>query len=115
MGCNEPAASASGALSLCITLEISGAARASSVICLIANRERIMADTNDQGETFSEWLLKQGHQDGALGDLACACKADPKFPRRGSPEDVRGRLNDMQADGDMHAAVDDAETDWRAY
>ena len=34
------------------------------------------------------------------------------FPRRGSPDDVRMRLNEMQADGDMHAVVDDAETDW---
>jgi len=41
-----------------------------------------------------------------------AAKADPKFARRGSPDDVRKRLNETQVDGDTHALVDDAETDW---
>ena len=71
-----------------------------------------MPQTNDTGQTFGEWLLAQKHRHGAIGDLAVAAMADPKFPRRGSPDDVRKRLNEMQADGDMHAVVDDAETDW---
>ena len=71
-----------------------------------------MAQINDQGVTFGEWLLGQCSRDDARGDLASAARADPKFPRRGSPTDVRKRLNEMQADGDMHAVVDDAETDW---
>ena len=74
-----------------------------------------MAETNDQGTPFGEWLIGQTHRDGPLGDLASAAKADPKFPRRGSPDDIRKRLNEMQADGDMHAAVDDAESDWLSY
>ena len=74
-----------------------------------------MSQTNDQGETFGEWLIAQSHRDGPVGDLACAAKADPKFPRRGSPDDVRKRLNEMQADSDIHSAVDDAESDWLSY
>ncbi len=74
-----------------------------------------MPQKNDQGATFGEWLRAQVGRPGAAGDLAAAAKADPKFPRRGSPDDVRKRLNEMQADGDMHAVVDDAETDWLSY
>jgi len=72
-----------------------------------------MPQANDTGQTFGEWLMAQ-KGDGAIADLIAAAKADPKFPRRGSPDDVRKRLNEMQADGDMHAVVDDAETDWLA-
>ena len=71
-----------------------------------------MAQTNNEGETFGEWLLAQKDREGAIGDLVTAAKADRAFPRRGNPDDVRRRLNEMQADGDMHAVVDDAETDW---
>ncbi len=74
-----------------------------------------MPQTNDQGETFGEWLRAQAHRKSALGDLAVAAMADPKFPRRGSPDDVRKRLNEIQVDGDMHAVGDDAETDWLSY
>lgn len=74
-----------------------------------------MPATNDQGETFGEWLLAQKYPEGPLAILVAAAKADPKFPRRGSPNDARKRLNEMQADGDMHAMVDDAETDWLRY
>jgi hypothetical protein len=82
---------------------------------LAGNRGKAtMPDTNDQGETFGEWLLAQKDRGGAIGALVAATKADLKFPRRGSPESVRKRLNEMQADGDMHDAVEDTETDWRA-
>ncbi len=70
-----------------------------------------MAQTNDQGATFGEWLLVQVGRPGAVGDLAAAAKADVKFPRRGSPEDVRLHLSAMQA-GDRFGLVDDAEADW---
>ena len=73
-----------------------------------------MPQTNETGETFGQWLMAQNCRDGAIANLVTAAKADPKFPRRGSPDDVRKRLNEMQADGDMHAVVDDAETDWLA-
>jgi len=74
-----------------------------------------MAETNDRGVTFGEWLLAQCSRDDALGDLASSAMTDPKFPRRGSPDDVRKRLNEMQVDGDTHAIVDDAETDWLSH
>jgi hypothetical protein len=66
-------------------------------------------------EPFGQWLLKQHQRDGWIGDLAKAAKSDPKFPKSGSPEDVRARLRELMAEGDMFEAVDDAETDWLSY
>jgi hypothetical protein len=43
---------------------------------------------------------------------APAARKDTRFPKNGSPDDVRKHLNAMQAEGDMFEAVDDAETDW---
>ena len=86
---------------------------------ILCESEVTMPDRNDRGETFGQWLMAQKSAigapgaRGALGDLVVAAMADPKFPRRGSPDDVRKRLNEMQATGDMHAALDEAETDWR--
>lgn len=74
-----------------------------------------MAETNDHGMTFGEWLIGQTHRDGPLGDLASTAKADPQFPRRGSPYDIRKRLHEMQADGDMQVVVNVAETEWLSY
>jgi hypothetical protein len=74
-----------------------------------------MADTNDKGETFGAWLLSQKDREGWVGDLAKAARSDPKFPRNGIPEDVRARLRDTMAEGDMFEAVDDAEADWMSY
>lgn len=67
---------------------------------------------NGQGATFGEWRLVQVGRLGTTGDLAAAAKADPKFPRRGSPVDVCKRLNEMQTDGDLRGIVDDAVSDW---
>ena len=63
-------------------------------------------------EPFGQWLLRQSTSDRWTGNLARAAKADPKFPKGGTPEDVRARLRELMADGDMFEAVDDAETDW---
>jgi hypothetical protein len=71
--------------------------------------------TNDKGETFGEWLLTQRDREGWIGDLVKAARGDPKFPKRGDPEDVRDRLREVQCEGDMFEAVDDAELDWRSY
>ena len=65
-------------------------------------------------ERFGAWLLRQKDRSGWVGDLARAAKTDPKFPKFGSPEDVRARLRELMADGDMFEAVDDAEGDWMA-
>ena len=67
--------------------------------------------THDQGETFGEWQIAQTSREGAIAMLIAGTKADRLFSRSGSPDDVRKRLNEMQADGDM-PVVADAETDW---
>lgn len=62
--------------------------------------------------TFGEWLLQQQDRTGWIGNLAKAAKSDRDFPKRGSPDDVRKRLQQQGADGDAFEAVDDAELDW---
>ena len=49
-----------------------------------------MARANDNGQTFGEWLLAQ-KAECRMADLVNAAKADPKFPSRGSPDDIRTR------------------------
>lgn len=71
-----------------------------------------MAQTNKDDETFCERSLAQKHLESAIAELITARKADRAFPRRGSPDNVRERLNEMQADGDMHAVFGDANPDW---
>lgn len=61
---------------------------------------------------FGMWLLTKKDDSSLLGQLAAGAAADRRFPRKGDPEAVRKHLSQMQADGDMFAAVDDAETDW---
>ncbi|WP_229710181.1 hypothetical protein [Novosphingobium indicum] len=63
---------------------------------------------------FGRWLVRQPST-GILGALARAAKADPRFPLDGDPEAVRNHLRKCMADGDMFAAVDDAELDWMSY
>ena len=71
--------------------------------------------TNQHGETFGGWLGVQKDRDGLVGQLVAGAKADRRFPRDGSPDDVRKHLSAMQADGDLFEAVDEAKTDWLAY
>jgi hypothetical protein len=71
-----------------------------------------MTQTNQQGETFGAWVLAQCDRKGLIGQLVDGAKADRKFPRSGSPEDVRKHLSAMQAEGDLFEALDEAETDW---
>ena len=61
---------------------------------------------------FVTWLLGQSKAGGTVGELAKAARADRLFPRTGSAEDVRARFARAGADGDAHAALEDAE---RAY
>jgi hypothetical protein len=61
---------------------------------------------------FGEWLLQQRNRTGWVGDLIIAAKGDSKFPKKGTPDEVRARLREVMADGDMFDAVDDAEADW---
>jgi hypothetical protein len=76
--------------------------------------EVMAVQTNSEGESFGAWLLAQRDREGLVGQLVEGARADRKFPRNGSPEDVRKHLSAMQADGDLFEAVDEAETDWRS-
>ncbi len=70
---------------------------------------------DDQQETkpaFGRWLITQKDRSDLVGQLAVGVVADRRFPRNGDPEAVRKHLSAMQAEGDMFAAVDDAESDW---
>lgn len=66
-------------------------------------------------ESFGRWLLAQCDRGDWVDGLANAARADRTFPKDGDPEAVRAHLRGQQADGDVFAAVDDAETDWLAY
>ncbi len=62
--------------------------------------------------TFGRWLLRQADRGDAIGDLAKCAASDPGFPRDGSADAVSCRLNTVGADGDLHAALEDAELAW---
>lgn len=64
---------------------------------------------------FATWLLGQSKRDDPIGDLARAAHRDPRYPIDGAVEDVAGRLNKLEADPDMHIALEDAELEWLAY
>ena len=73
-------------------------------------------DTHDEERPdFGGWLISQRDRGDWIDMLAAAARADPHFPKRGSVDQVRQRLNDKGADGDAFAALDDAELDWLAY
>lgn len=63
-------------------------------------------------EPFGTWLLQQRDRGDWIDDLALAARADRAFPRSGTPDEVRKRLADMGAEGDMFERVDDAERHW---
>ncbi len=71
-------------------------------------------DERASAEPFGAWLVKQKGRDGLLGQLATAAAADRGLTKAATPDDLRKRLVEQQADGDMHAALDDAEIDWIA-
>lgn len=66
----------------------------------------------ERREPFGEWLLAQRDRGDWVDALATAARADRGFPRNGSPEDVRKRLQSFGADGDTFEQVEDAERDW---
>ncbi len=71
-----------------------------------------MTDHDDDQPAFGQWLVTQKDRSDLVGQLSVAALADRRFPRNGDPEAVRKHLSAMQAEGDMFAAVDDAESDW---
>ncbi|RYE70461.1 MAG: hypothetical protein EOP17_00625 [Rhizobiaceae bacterium] len=66
-------------------------------------------------EPFGAWLLKQDNRKGWIADLAKAAKTDRGFPKKGTPDDVRKRMQEIGADGDAFEALDAAELDWAAW
>jgi uncharacterized protein YozE (UPF0346 family) len=75
-----------------------------------------MIDNEDEQQqpkpAFGQWLMTQKDRSDLVGQLAAGAVVDRRFPRNGDPEAVRKHLSAMQAEGDMFAAVDDAESDW---
>lgn len=63
---------------------------------------------------FSQWLLAQKARTDAIGELAKCAAADPGFPRDGDIFAAWKRLNQLQADGEMLVAMEEAEADWGA-
>ncbi|MDH7971740.1 hypothetical protein QH494_06050 [Sphingomonas sp. AR_OL41] len=61
---------------------------------------------------FGRWLLAQASGSGAIAELAQAAAGDRQFPKDGDVQAVSKRLNQLQADGDMHLALEEAELDW---
>jgi hypothetical protein len=69
----------------------------------------------EEREPFGRWLIAKKYRGDWIDSLADAARKDSSFPKNGGPDDVRGHLNAMHAEGDMFEAVDDAEADWLAY
>ena len=75
---------------------------------MAANPDRYM----EQPLPFVQWFLKQRDKPGLIGQVAAGATADRSFPRSGHIDVVRQHLSSMQAEGDMFAALDDAQTAW---
>jgi uncharacterized protein YozE (UPF0346 family) len=71
-----------------------------------------LTDIDEPSLAFGQWLMTQKDRSDLVGQLAAGAAVDRRFPRTGDPEAVRKHLSAMQAEGDMFAAVDDAESDW---
>jgi len=69
-------------------------------------------DQQEQKPAFGQWLMTQKDRSDLVGQLAIGAVADRRFPRNEDAEAVRKHLSTMQAEGDMFAAVGDAEPDW---
>lgn len=69
-------------------------------------------DQQEPKPAFGQWLITQKDRGDLVGRLAIGAVADRRFTRNGDSEAVRKHLSAMQAEGDMFAAVDDAESDW---
>jgi len=63
-------------------------------------------------QPFGRWILAQFQEEGPIGDLARAAKADSRFPKDGDFEAISRRLNELQAEGEMHVALEDGEAQW---
>lgn len=68
--------------------------------------------TNELGEGFGAWLVKQIKRDDWIGTLAKSAKADPRFRATSTPDELRKRLQEAGAEGDTFEALDDTENEW---
>lgn len=68
--------------------------------------------TNELGEGFGEWLMKQVKRDDWIGTLAKSAKADLRFKSSSTPDELRKRLQEAGAEGDTFEALDNAEMEW---
>lgn len=75
----------------------------------------LTAKSAPEKPAFARWLLDQVGRTDEIGTLAKAAKADAAFPKQGDVLAVSKRLNAVQADSDMHAALEQAELDYCAY
>jgi hypothetical protein len=62
---------------------------------------------------FGSWLLRQRGRDQWIGQLATFAAADPRFPRLGTDEEVRRRIQSQALDEDMCGALYEALSEWR--
>ncbi|WP_311269760.1 hypothetical protein [Sphingobium sp. WCS2017Hpa-17] len=68
--------------------------------------------TNEQGEAFGAWLLRHAKREDWIGTLAKQAKSDPWFRAATTPNELRKRLQEAGAEGDIFEALDDAEVAW---
>lgn len=64
---------------------------------------------------LGRWLLEQKDRADPIGALAQAAAQDAGFPREGDFKAISARLNAIQADGEMHDALEEAEIDWARH
>lgn len=67
--------------------------------------------TREERGPFGRWLLRQP-EEGLRAGLIQAAKRDPKWPANGDAQAAASRLRECGADGDMFAALEEAELDW---
>ncbi len=63
---------------------------------------------------FIGWLRRQHDREDAVGELAKALRADPRATRMATPQDLSKRLNQDEASWELHDALENAESEWRA-
>lgn len=68
--------------------------------------------TNEQGEPFGAWLMKQAKRDDWIGTLALQATMDPRFRSASTQDELRKRLQEAGAEGDRFEALDDGEVEW---
>lgn len=74
--------------------------------------------TNEQGDAFGAWLLKQVKREDWIGTLAVQAKADPRFRAATTRDELRQKLQEAArsckrpVQGVTPYAPDDAENEW---